>query len=529
MEDTQAEQNMKNQTGNTVIILLAVIVLASIAMLLHTYGSQMVDDGYYYLEIARNISSGNGFTFDGINPTNGFHPLWQILLVPLSWLFSGGSAFVYASTIMQTLSFTGSGFILFRLLFSLTGRLCVSTGAAAFWLLNFLFWSKGALSGMETGILLFFFAASLIIFMRVLRGTSSPWTLSAVLLAACTARLDTLALVAGTALVFLFLKEYRKAVITGLPLFVYLPVYMIINRIWFGGYFPVSGYIKSSTGRELLGKLFSSGDISFFQHALRNLLQLATLGGRIPLPLLAVTAAGFVWLIFHFWKKMSDSTGKSVLAAVFVYITGVIGYYSFMYESLTEIYTYYWFPAIFGIVVVFSLFLSQIERTSIRHSVLGIIFAGLVFFNIMYARDRLRSYSFVIPDSDRVERMGVEYLNTCLDDGTVIGCWDAGYVGYYCRHRVVNLDGLVNSFEYQEILKNQGLKRYIETENITCIANVDYFSGQREFIESLGGWNIIFEDSTGFPAAVSIFSISDSGRDYASRQSRIFYIYGKTD
>jgi hypothetical protein len=200
-----------------------------------------------------------------------------------------------------------------------------------------------------------------------------------------------------------------------------------------------------------------------------------------------------------------------------------------MYESLTEIYTYYWFPAIFGIVVVFSLFLSQIERTSIRHSVLGIIFAGLVFFNIMYARDRLRSYSFVIPDSDRVERMGVEYLNTCLDDGTVIGCWDAGYVGYYCRHRVVNLDGLVNSFEYQEILKNQGLKRYIETENITCIANVDYFSGQREFIESLGGWNIIFEDSTGFPAAVSIFSISDSGRDYASRQSRIFYIYGKTD
>jgi len=42
------------------------------------------DDGFYYLEIARRIGLGQGSTFDGLHETNGYHPLWLLLLVPLS-------------------------------------------------------------------------------------------------------------------------------------------------------------------------------------------------------------------------------------------------------------------------------------------------------------------------------------------------------------------------------------------------------------------------------------------------------------
>lgn len=41
------------------------------------------DDGFYYLEIARRLAAGEGSTFDGINPTNGYHPLWLLTLVAL--------------------------------------------------------------------------------------------------------------------------------------------------------------------------------------------------------------------------------------------------------------------------------------------------------------------------------------------------------------------------------------------------------------------------------------------------------------
>src|SRR5215831_17120838 len=48
-----------------------------------------VDDTYYYLVTADNAAHGFGFTFDRMNPTNGFHPLWMFLLMPLSWVASG--------------------------------------------------------------------------------------------------------------------------------------------------------------------------------------------------------------------------------------------------------------------------------------------------------------------------------------------------------------------------------------------------------------------------------------------------------
>ena len=41
------------------------------------------DDAFYYVGIATNWVAGLPSTFDGIQPTNGYHPLWQILaLIP---------------------------------------------------------------------------------------------------------------------------------------------------------------------------------------------------------------------------------------------------------------------------------------------------------------------------------------------------------------------------------------------------------------------------------------------------------------
>jgi hypothetical protein len=41
------------------------------------------DDAYYYFKVAQNISEGHGTTFDGINPTNGYHPLWMLVCIPI--------------------------------------------------------------------------------------------------------------------------------------------------------------------------------------------------------------------------------------------------------------------------------------------------------------------------------------------------------------------------------------------------------------------------------------------------------------
>ena len=45
------------------------------------------DDFFYYLRIASNWVAGNGLTFEGTMPTNGYQPLWQALVSALVFLF----------------------------------------------------------------------------------------------------------------------------------------------------------------------------------------------------------------------------------------------------------------------------------------------------------------------------------------------------------------------------------------------------------------------------------------------------------
>jgi len=41
------------------------------------------DDAYYYFKVAQNISEGHGSTFDGLHATNGYHPLWLLICIPV--------------------------------------------------------------------------------------------------------------------------------------------------------------------------------------------------------------------------------------------------------------------------------------------------------------------------------------------------------------------------------------------------------------------------------------------------------------
>jgi hypothetical protein len=60
------------------------IALSPPASLMNWYNN---DDGFFYFKAAQHIAAGQGSTFDGINPTNGYHPLWMLVCVVVFWLF----------------------------------------------------------------------------------------------------------------------------------------------------------------------------------------------------------------------------------------------------------------------------------------------------------------------------------------------------------------------------------------------------------------------------------------------------------
>ncbi len=58
-------------------------VWALLAMGPHAIFGHFAADSFYYLTIARNAIDGPFPSFDGVRPTNGFHPLWQAILAGL--------------------------------------------------------------------------------------------------------------------------------------------------------------------------------------------------------------------------------------------------------------------------------------------------------------------------------------------------------------------------------------------------------------------------------------------------------------
>ena len=75
------------------------------------------DDAFFYFRVAQNIVQGHGVTFDGINLTNGFHPLWMAVLLPV-FAIAGEERLLALRIIVGVMAVlnAATGVMLFRLL-----------------------------------------------------------------------------------------------------------------------------------------------------------------------------------------------------------------------------------------------------------------------------------------------------------------------------------------------------------------------------------------------------------------------------
>ena len=95
------------------IIIIVLVMFASFYVALSPANSLTNwydnDDGFFYFKVAQNIVAGHGVTFDGINATNGFHPLWILICIPVYALIKGDlitplRVIVFLFGIMQSVS-----------------------------------------------------------------------------------------------------------------------------------------------------------------------------------------------------------------------------------------------------------------------------------------------------------------------------------------------------------------------------------------------------------------------------------------
>lgn len=460
------------------------------------------DDAFYYFTIARNILAGHGATFDGLGRTNGFHPLWMLLLLPLFTLYRFGPLAPLRAVILMVGLIHGlTGWVLYR-----AGRQVfhpwIALGLAASWTFGYLPWQLTAVGGMESGLNALAIATLWAVALAMHRARAyldakRLWAFGLALAFAFLSRLDTVFLDGAFGLWWLIQalrhapgpwKRRVRGVARGLvpvlaPGLVLGGAYLAWNVFYVGSLIPTSARVKvlwgklgpSPYGTPYGGNLFMRTVKSLFEpnlnqgpwaYAMYPITRLYAKGEpllfpnpneptravRVALfysPFLAA-AALLLYLTRSLWWPLVP---EGLLLPWFLGALAHGLYYDYT-NHMAQRY-WYWVPQmlfvhVFGALLIQGLVLAwaarrrwQPKALSAAMPLLVMLAFGLPFFHKAWPR----------PSGLPVEaHLYVEYarwVEAHTEPGALVAATGAGSLGYFVQgRRIVALDGLVGSPEY---------------------------------------------------------------------------------
>ncbi len=442
------------------------------------------DDAFYYFQIARNLADGKFSTFDGgITRTNGYHPLWLFLITPFYWIFDKEAA-LFAIKAFEIMLVAGG-----VALVTAAARLACLPWVLMFAALPMLYQQRALFLGMEAAAGLFMLGLFILTACLFARSPARwKWPLAAVAFALPWVRLEYIAISLATAGA-LCLVEWswqgrpsgasfgaRVRSISALnalpPLFgsgAGLLVYFAYNKLVFGGIVPVSGASKQAWS---LAEWQHDGEYSLVRN-FQEVLQMDVFGFGLPVALEACALFLLVWWFARRSRSREDWLLLAFLACVSGLATGhlaKLGQTVFtVHPVLQGRYAWYFVPAYLMMALIVPVnccaavhfirrFIGPKSHRAANILSLGIVVAGAAFL--------LAKADFAVPfqwveasrNSTRVARAadewaeavygGTQLMNRVLPEDSVVGSWDAGIIGYFSRFPVVNLDGLVNTYDY---------------------------------------------------------------------------------
>jgi hypothetical protein len=507
------------------ISLLIVSLLTGIIFLFLPINSLLAwfqtDDAFYYFVTARNISEGLGSTFDGIAFTNGYHPLWMLICVPVFSLAHFNPFLPLRIIILiQTILNITAGILLYRLSRRYIPRQAALV-IAVIWLFMPSIYSTLMIGGVEStlnGLLLIAVLLSTSWSSQDLMDTHEQqkrFIITGILSGlAILARLDNVFFIAlmGVWLlarnIFTFSgfkvtvsKTWREILnmfaAYSLPLLLLVGAYLLWNYTKFDSIVPISGLVKHWWGvisgdpygtppgtlRELYYETFTSTDknivpfwlpYSLGQSVVEWANQILVKIGLSPFmkTLWFVLGLGLLLLIDRPFSYRAV-VGLSLIPLSLGCIAQVL-YYKLSGHVATR--SWYWISEMLLTVLFIGVVLGVLVRVLInRKNGKVIAWAGstIIIGLIMFSFVRDFQSSFLRVDQGLHSYLAVsEWLEEETEEGAVIGIAASGSTAYFTKDRtIVNLDGLINGFEYFDRLQSDEAFVYLS------LIGTDYIFG----------------------------------------------------
>lgn len=419
----------------------------------------IVDDGYFYLQVARNIASGQGSTFNGVMPTNGYHPLWMLVCVCAAYFTKA------SSSLLQLVATLSDALVLLSIyLFIYICATAKTKGAiAGIAVIVFMTTTIGIWKMLEADLSL---SLQLVILALLVRWICGMQVLTAMhgLLIGCLlgfsllARLDLIWFALIVYMYFVFVPpgeaaghRYRRtirALSAGASCSLLICPYLYWNYHIYGHIVPISGAIKSHL----------------------------PVGGIHLSLYCAPVLVGSLLNVAHFAKRRETPFGAVVLitsSSALLHLT-----YCTLFGDVAAWYlTTGYLSVAFCLTWLLDILLERSPTPNRQIVRFGLAtFAGLYLLgalrlvsNFTYTRLIHGNVSFRDHYMEPKRAMA-ERLRQMLPEGSRIYIYDGpGGVAYYSGMSIVPTDGLMGDYSYNSRLLADGVNKYMEMERIDYI------------------------------------------------------------
>ncbi|HMZ41721.1 MAG TPA: hypothetical protein PLI15_01620 [Anaerolineales bacterium] len=211
------------------------------------------DDAYYYFKVAQNITEGHGITFDGINLTNGYHPLWMLICIPIFTLARFDLILPLRVMLLVMAGFNAATAILIYRLVKSNLSNAVAMLAASFWAFNFYIHNNVYEFGLETPLAAF----AVVLFIYKLSQLEKDWRTQAVTKRQWLnlAGVATLVMLSRLDLVFLAILGGFWIILRGKPMRFLLPLDVVII------FLSMTTSVALRTGIALYNSMFAASAV----------------------------------------------------------------------------------------------------------------------------------------------------------------------------------------------------------------------------------------------------------------------------
>lgn len=403
------------------------------------------DDSFYYFVIAHNAAQGLGLSFDGVNPSNGFHPLWALSLIPLYWIASNSMIALRLALVLGALLYTAAAVVLA----AAARRIQPRAGIVVAFL--YLFNPRlilESINGLETSLALF------------LLGLVSGL--------AVAARTDNAIMIALVMIAYLSLVHFPAR--TGRPVqetIMHLGVSGLSAALpmlaWFGWSQTQLGTIVQSSAMSvpwLIQDTIRAGVPIWDSRQLPMINLMLHLSVIFPGVSWLVPAAGSILPRSRVLSGLlldknspdaapgqphperSGSERSNALSSLLLWAPALGALLILLVHTLIRWYTRSWyFPPLAAAVTLAAGI--ALARSGMRFK-RGVLASSMVGIALLFSLQGARTYREAQITGQTDLLAAAYWIQTGIPRDSILGSFNSGILAYFSDHQVINLDGVVN-------------------------------------------------------------------------------------